>query len=78
MKNGPAIPGWAVGLALAVFLIALVGFGYKYVMGPGPLDPSSLPPEQQKNPYLNSDFGKKFQQQHDQQGSAPRPVNPHQ
>jgi hypothetical protein len=74
MKNGPAIPGWAVGVVIGVFVIGLVVFGYKYVMGPGPLDPSTLPKSQQGNPYLNSDFGRKLVESR----GGGRPVNPHQ
>ena len=61
MKKGPAIPTWAIGVAIGVFVVGLVVFGYKYVMGPGPLDPSTLPKEQQTNPYMRSDYYKKFQ-----------------
>lgn len=50
MKNGPSIPGWAVGLVIAVFAIALIGFGYKYVMGSGPLPESQYPKEAYKPP----------------------------
>ncbi len=45
MKKGPSLPGWAVGLILAVFLVAVVGVGIKFITAGGPLPDSQAPKE---------------------------------
>lgn len=50
-KDGREIPPWMGGAIIAVLVIALAIFGFKYIGGAGPRDPSTYPKEAYRNPY---------------------------
>jgi hypothetical protein len=45
MKNGPAVPGWAVGVGIAVVVVIAGFFLVRAGGGGGPRDPSTYPKE---------------------------------
>jgi len=57
LKGGPALPAWALWVAIAVGVVVIVVIGYRALSAGGPRDPRTFPKEAYQPPGYSAKSG---------------------